>query len=139
MHSSAAWSAQLVLGVDPTRPFHPHDDRRVSFGLHRNIDLGIAHDVIIDVPKVKRRREQSPESVSTGHRTLGRTREQAKMASGLLGYVGLQSTGVGPEAYPPVGSFQRPLREPGERTPGAACAEVEVEAAVAPTSTPTAS
>jgi hypothetical protein len=67
-----------VLGVDPARPFHPHDDRRVNFGLHRNIDLGIAHDVIIDVPKVKRRREQSPESVSTGHRTLGRARNRPR-------------------------------------------------------------
>jgi hypothetical protein len=37
-----------VLGEDPTRPFHPHDDRIVSLGLHHTIDTSIAHDVIID-------------------------------------------------------------------------------------------
>jgi hypothetical protein len=37
-----------VLGEDHTRPFHPHDDRIVSLGLHHTIDTGIAHDVIID-------------------------------------------------------------------------------------------
>lgn len=37
-----------VLGEDPTRPFHPHDDRIVSLGLHHTIDTGIVHDVIID-------------------------------------------------------------------------------------------
>jgi hypothetical protein len=37
-----------VLGEDPTRPFHPQDDRIVSLGLHHTIDTGIAHDVIID-------------------------------------------------------------------------------------------
>jgi hypothetical protein len=37
-----------VLGEDPTRPFHPHDDRIVSLALHHTIDAGIAHDVIID-------------------------------------------------------------------------------------------
>ena len=37
-----------VLGEDPTRPFHPHDDRVVSIRLHHTIDKGIAHDVIID-------------------------------------------------------------------------------------------
>jgi hypothetical protein len=37
-----------VLGEDPTRPFHPHDDRIVSLGLHHIIDTGIARDVIID-------------------------------------------------------------------------------------------
>jgi hypothetical protein len=37
-----------VLGDDPTRPFHPHDDRIVSLALHHTIDTGIAHDVIID-------------------------------------------------------------------------------------------
>jgi len=37
-----------VLGEDPTRPFHPHDDRIVSLGLHHTIDTGITHDVIID-------------------------------------------------------------------------------------------
>jgi len=37
-----------VLGEDPTRPFHPHDDRIVSLGLHHTIGAGIAHDVIID-------------------------------------------------------------------------------------------
>jgi hypothetical protein len=37
-----------VLGDDPTRPFHPHDDRVVSLGLHHTIDTGLAHDVIID-------------------------------------------------------------------------------------------
>ena len=36
------------LGEDPTRPFHPHDDRIVSLGLHHTIDSAIAHDVIID-------------------------------------------------------------------------------------------
>jgi hypothetical protein len=37
-----------VLGEDPTRPFHPHNDRIVSLGLHHTIDTSIAHDVIID-------------------------------------------------------------------------------------------
>jgi len=37
-----------VLGEDPARPFHPHDDRIVSLGLHHTIDTGLAHDVIID-------------------------------------------------------------------------------------------
>jgi hypothetical protein len=37
-----------VLGEDPTRPFHPHDDRIVSLGLHHTIDTGIGHDVIIN-------------------------------------------------------------------------------------------
>jgi len=37
-----------VLGEDPTRPFHPHDDRIVSLALHHSIDPGTAHDVIID-------------------------------------------------------------------------------------------
>jgi hypothetical protein len=37
-----------VLGEDPTRPFHPDDDRIVSLGLHHTIDTAIAHDVIID-------------------------------------------------------------------------------------------
>ena len=37
-----------VLGEDPTRPFHPHDDRIVSLGLHHTIDAGIAHDMVID-------------------------------------------------------------------------------------------
>jgi hypothetical protein len=36
-----------VLGEDPTQPFHPHDDRIVSLGLHHSIDTGLAHDVII--------------------------------------------------------------------------------------------
>jgi len=36
-----------VLGEDPTRPFHPHDDRIVSLALHHTIDTAIAHDVII--------------------------------------------------------------------------------------------
>jgi hypothetical protein len=37
-----------VLGEDPTRPFHPRNDRIVSLGLHHTIDTAIAHDVIID-------------------------------------------------------------------------------------------
>jgi hypothetical protein len=37
-----------VLGEDPIQPFHPHDDRIVSLGLHHTIDTSIAHDVIID-------------------------------------------------------------------------------------------
>ena len=37
-----------VLGEDPTRPFHPHDGRIVSLGLHHTINTGIAHDVIIN-------------------------------------------------------------------------------------------
>jgi hypothetical protein len=37
-----------VLGEDPARPFHPHDDRIVSLDLHHTIDTRIAHDVIID-------------------------------------------------------------------------------------------
>jgi hypothetical protein len=37
-----------VLGEDPARPFHPHDDRIVSLSLHHAINPGIAYDVIID-------------------------------------------------------------------------------------------
>ena len=37
-----------VLREDPTRPFHPHDDRIVSLALHHTIDAGIAQDVIIN-------------------------------------------------------------------------------------------
>jgi hypothetical protein len=37
-----------VLGEDPAKPFHPHDDRIVSLALHHTIDTGIGHDVIID-------------------------------------------------------------------------------------------
>jgi hypothetical protein len=37
-----------VLGEDPTRPVHPHDDRIVTLALHHTIDTSIAHDVIID-------------------------------------------------------------------------------------------
>ena len=37
-----------VLGEDPARPFHPHNDRIVSLGLHHSIGAGLAHDVIID-------------------------------------------------------------------------------------------
>jgi hypothetical protein len=37
-----------MLGDDPARPFHPHDDRIVCVGLHHHIDIGIAHDVLID-------------------------------------------------------------------------------------------
>jgi hypothetical protein len=37
-----------VLGEDPIRPFHPHDDRVVSLGLHHTIDTGMAYDVIIE-------------------------------------------------------------------------------------------
>jgi hypothetical protein len=37
-----------VLGEDPTRPFHPHNDRIVRLGLHHTIDTTIARDVIID-------------------------------------------------------------------------------------------
>lgn len=37
-----------VLGEDPGRPFHPHDDRIVGLALHHTIDTGIARDVIID-------------------------------------------------------------------------------------------
>jgi hypothetical protein len=37
-----------VLGEDPARPFHPHDDRIVSLSLHHTIDTGLAHDVIIN-------------------------------------------------------------------------------------------
>ena len=37
-----------VLGDDPTRPFHPHDDRIVGLGLHHAIDTIVAHGMIID-------------------------------------------------------------------------------------------
>ena len=37
-----------VLGEDPTRPFHPDDDRIVSLALHHTVDTATAHDVIID-------------------------------------------------------------------------------------------
>src|SRR5207248_8669200 len=37
-----------VLGEDATRPFHPHDDRIVSLGLHHAIDTGIAHEAVIN-------------------------------------------------------------------------------------------
>ena len=37
-----------VLGEDPTRPFHPDDDRVTKLGLHHRIADNIGHDVIID-------------------------------------------------------------------------------------------
>jgi hypothetical protein len=37
-----------VLGEDPVRAFHPHDDRIVCLGLHHGIDISIGHDVVID-------------------------------------------------------------------------------------------
>jgi hypothetical protein len=37
-----------VLDEDPLRPFHPHDDRIVSLGLHHHVISGIGNDVIID-------------------------------------------------------------------------------------------
>ena len=37
-----------MLGEDPARPFHPCDDRIVSLALYHTIDVGIAHDVMID-------------------------------------------------------------------------------------------
>jgi hypothetical protein len=37
-----------VLGDDPARPSHPHDDRIVSLALHHTIDARIGRDVIID-------------------------------------------------------------------------------------------
>src|SRR5215472_6099629 len=36
-----------VLGDDPARPFHPHDDRTVSLGLHHTTGTGLARDVSI--------------------------------------------------------------------------------------------
>ena len=36
-----------VLGEDPARPFHPHEDRIVSLSLHHTTDTGLTHDVII--------------------------------------------------------------------------------------------
>ena len=47
-----------VLGEDPTRPFHPHNDRIVSLGLHHTIDTSIAHDVIIDAWWTRRGRRR---------------------------------------------------------------------------------
>lgn len=38
-----------ILGDDPRRRFHPHDDRVISLGLHHHQVDGIGHDVIIDV------------------------------------------------------------------------------------------
>jgi hypothetical protein len=38
-----------ILGEDPNRPFHPHDDRVVDLSLHHHVDIEIGHDVIIDV------------------------------------------------------------------------------------------
>jgi hypothetical protein len=35
-----------VLGEDPARPFHSHDDRIVSLALHHTTGTSIAHDVI---------------------------------------------------------------------------------------------
>jgi hypothetical protein len=37
-----------VLGENPTRPFHPYDDRVTRLGLHHRIADDIGHDVIID-------------------------------------------------------------------------------------------
>jgi hypothetical protein len=36
-----------ILGEDPRRPFHPHDDRIVSLGLHHDVERDIGHDVIV--------------------------------------------------------------------------------------------
>src|SRR5207244_8058382 len=37
-----------VLGEDPARPLHPHDDRIVSLGLHHAVATDAGHDVVID-------------------------------------------------------------------------------------------
>lgn len=37
-----------VLGEEPTRPFHPHDDRITSLGLHHHVDTAVGHDVIVE-------------------------------------------------------------------------------------------
>ena len=37
-----------VLGEDPARPFHPHDDRITSLGLHHAVATDAGHDVLID-------------------------------------------------------------------------------------------
>lgn len=37
-----------VPGENLTRPFHPCDDRKVSLSLHHHVNVGLAHDVIID-------------------------------------------------------------------------------------------
>jgi hypothetical protein len=37
-----------VLGDDPGRPFHPHNDRIIRLGLHDHVISGMGHDVIID-------------------------------------------------------------------------------------------
>ena len=36
-----------ILGEHPDRPFHPHDDRIVSLGLHHDVAANIGHDVVI--------------------------------------------------------------------------------------------
>jgi hypothetical protein len=36
-----------VLGEDPTRPFHPYDDRITLLGLHHNTSTDLGHDVVI--------------------------------------------------------------------------------------------
>ena len=36
-----------VLGEDPSRPFHPNDDRIISLGLHHDVSTAVGHDVII--------------------------------------------------------------------------------------------
>ncbi|HEY1921004.1 MAG TPA: hypothetical protein VGH27_35990 [Streptosporangiaceae bacterium] len=36
-----------VLGDDPSRAFHPNDDRIISLGLHHQVSTAIGHDVII--------------------------------------------------------------------------------------------
>jgi hypothetical protein len=36
-----------ILGEPSDRPFHPHDDRIVSLGLHHEIDASLGHDVTV--------------------------------------------------------------------------------------------
>jgi hypothetical protein len=37
-----------VLGEDPARPFHPHDDRIISLGMHHRVDTAVGHDLIVE-------------------------------------------------------------------------------------------
>jgi hypothetical protein len=34
-----------ILGEDPTRAFHPHDDRITTLNLHHHTDAGLRHDI----------------------------------------------------------------------------------------------
>lgn len=55
---SSASSARFQARI-PARPFHPHDDRITSLGLHHHIDPAIGHGVVTGLPGHSLSRKES--------------------------------------------------------------------------------